>query len=121
MNSKVITKFDFDPQWENGIDNYDFNKFDGFDELKSAFEQAIVSKCCVLKVNSVEIGNELNEPINIYKEQEAFDDVNACNYISVKDYFKCDDIDKPYKNEYVNEKFLPQSCWLSTLIDIYKV
>ena len=75
-NIKIIFQEDIESN------KYDLDGYEGYEELASAFLN-VQSKDVVLKINSIEVGYVKNEPINIYKEQEKFDDVNACNYISV--------------------------------------
>ena len=67
-------------------DIYDLKNFEGYTDfltLLSRFNYGHI----FININRISVDKISNEPVNIYKEKEAFDDVNACNYISVKVFF----------------------------------
>ena len=104
---------------ENDVDSFmdtikDFNEFQEFESNYATFSQ---SADILIRVFDVSLSKAIDQPMN-YAEDFAYDD--GSNLHLANQYIKTDLLQNYYSSSYVQNNFLPRSCWLSLLLEIYK-
>jgi len=91
-------------------------EFDGYDDFIYLWNNLTSIENKLITMYDLNISSANNLPLN-YANAQAFDDMNG--FLSNK-YINGNVKKNLYTSEYVLKNFLPRSCWLNLLIDIYK-
>ena len=93
-------------------------EFTSFSDLDEFINFQSVSDAFLLKIFDLSVQKMKNTETNYFSD-EAFDDI-ANTFLSNK-YTSCDTTKNIYSSSYVNKTYKPTSCWLSLLLEVYRV